>query len=107
MISALKGVKDIDQVRFGVRNGRSDLNAAELPWIHPYVTYRFRFPDGHTSEVWLDAYRGFGLDGDIYYFMAVVSGLATPGSPPPDFGIPRVSKIWKAKCGISASAFSM
>lgn len=94
MVKVLGSTPRVDHVRSGVSQTDRETDA--------FVEYRYRETAGEFGVV------RFAADQAEYSknpgdFVAILSGLMTPGGPlPPDFGATRIAGLWKSTCHVSA-----
>ena len=73
-------------------------------WMQPIVQYRYQEEDGRAGTVRFVAQKLYDSKDTIRY-LAFLSGLSTPGGPPPAaFGTAEITKQWELECGVQAIA---
>ena len=96
MLNVLKTTPGIETPKLGISTGQG--------WKHPFVEYRFTDKIGGKNTVRFDAQRTFESGHYSYWYVAVLPGLATPGSLRlPDWGTSRLSLVWKTRCHVEAT----
>jgi hypothetical protein len=73
-------------------------------WMHPFVQYHFKEPDGRGGTVRFVA-QTLKASKDATQYLAYLNGLSTPGGPlAPTLGTGEITRQWELQCGISATA---
>ena len=99
MIRALAGERHIRDVVAGMSDAQLSLGRPGV--LHPYVAYRTVGRDGQAGGIRFDA----EVSGRQLYFMTMLSGIfARPQPGPDDWGTPHIMDLWKARCGVAATA---
>lgn len=96
MVNVLGTTPGVDDVRSGVSQTDGHTEA--------FVEYRYHESNGQLGVVRFVAYQSANSKNSVHFVaVAVMNGLMTPGSPgPPNFGVAKITRLWKLKCHVSA-----
>jgi hypothetical protein len=100
MLQVLKSTPGIDDIEMGA----SDTGG----WSHPFLQYRaIPETDGFRATIRFEATKNFYSSSDQKtFFIALISGLASPGENPTDYGTGAMAMLWEKKCDVHVMVLS-